>query len=258
MNQILNDKIVKYLFYASLLALFFFLSAQALLTIRQYKFVGAGVSATNTISVRGEAKVKVPADNVSFTVTVKEEAPEQELAQKEAAIKMNKILDFLKSQGIDEKDIKTQNYSLNPRYSWNDGKRKLVSYELVQSVSVKLKDKDKASGILARLPKLGASSVSSLRFNIDEKEREMLQAKARRKAIEDAKNKAKRLASDLGVDLIRIVGYSENSNSYKPPIYFARSMKLEAVADSGEVVEPDLPSGENEIVSTVSISYEIR
>ena len=255
--NILQDKFIRYLLVIVLAVLALFLLTQTLLTYQQYRFVGAGVSASNTISMTGKGEVTVKPDIASFSVTVKEKDKDQAKAQSKATDKVNKITKYLKEQGVAEKDIKTTSFNLSPEYYWNNNKRKQDGYVASQTITVKVRDIEKAGKLLAQMSALGASRVGSLSFKIDNPD--SLKAKARAMAIKDAKEKAKALAKQLGVDIIRVVGFSESSYDRPQPIYMARSMKLDAAMDEGtSVPEPDIPTGENKITSTVTVRFEIR
>jgi len=235
----------------------------SLKTLREYQYVGAGLSATNTISISGEGEVFAVPDLATFTVSVQEEAKEAEDAQRVATQKTNDIIAALKRLGVEERDIKTTGYNLYPRYEWretsegivrSEGERVLVGFEVSQSLEVKVRNTDDAGMILAEAGKLGASNVSGLSFTIDDEDD--LKRDAREQAIADAEEKAQALARDLGVDLVRIVGFSEGGLGYQPPIAYAR---METVAmDSVGGAVPELPLGENKITSQVTITYEIR
>ena len=80
-------------------------------------------------------------------------------------------------------------------------------------------------------------------------------AEARKEAIVNAQSKAETLAKDLGVTLVRITSFSESGN-YPGPIYYAKS--TEAFGMGGDNSAPEVPSGENRIVSNVTLTYEIR
>jgi uncharacterized protein YggE len=96
--------------------------------------------------------------------------------------------------------------------------------------------------------------VSGLTFTIDDEDK--LNADARDKAIADAREKAEVLADQLGVSLVRIVGFSENDGGYTP-MYMKREVALMS-ADAAGGAAPELPMGENKIISRVSVTYEIR
>lgn len=256
---------------AALIILFFsgalYLVGQFINGAREYSFIGAGVEPQTTVSVAGEGEVFAVPDIAQFSFSVRKEAKTMMEAQKLSAEKMNEVLAFLKESGIEEKDIKTQNYSAGPRYEWQQsaqvicrdgycppqGKQVLIGYEVSQTISVKVRSTDKAGEILSGAGEKGATDLSGIEFTIDDEEK--LKREARQKAIADAEVKANELAGDLGVKLVRVVSFSESGT----PVYPMFS-KLQA-ADSREMagaVAPEIPVGENKIVSNVTIVYEIR
>ena len=257
----------KYVAQAAILVLVvlaLFLLTQTLNTVKEYRYIGAGIEATNTISVSGEGEVFAIPDIATFSLSVSEEAKKVEDAQREATRKANDIIKYLKDSGVAEKDIKTTNYNVSPRYEYREtsssgsirpgNKRVLVGFVVTQSLSVKVRDIDKAGEILSGVGSLGVTNVSGLSFTIDDEDD--LKDEAREMAIDDAKEKAKVLAKDLNVSLIRIVGFSEGGGGYPQPLY-ARAESLSFDGAIGGAV-PDLPVGENKITSNVTITYEIR
>lgn len=251
---------------AALGVLALFLLIATLSELKNYRFIGSGVTATNTITVSGEGEVFAVPDTATFSVTVQEEAKEVKDAQDVATGKSNEIVAYLKSQGIDEKDIQTTDYNVYPQYDYVNtvctngycppGKQTLRGFQVSQTLTVKVRDTKKAGDLLSGVGSRGASSVSGLSFTIDDQK--ALEAEARGKAIDDARGKAEALAHQLGVSLVRIVGFSENGNY---PIYYAKAeMSMAADGRGGEAVppSPEIPVGENKIVSNVSVTYEIK
>ena len=245
-----------------------FLIAQTYGTLKENLFIGQDIVARNTINVSGEGEVSATPDIASFSFSVKEEAKTVEQAQKKATEKTNAVLGFLNKEGINESDIKTTGYNIYPRYEWwtkeiqcfaepcisPERERQLVAYEVSQNITVKLDDIAEAGKILAGIGSLEVSNVSGLSFDIEEKEE--LQREARQIAIEEAKSKAKQLAKDLGVKLVRIVSYSSSEgNNYSRFEVMEASM---AFGKGGDMAIPEIPTGENEIKTTVYITYEIK
>ncbi len=260
----LKPHIARLLKYSSalviILALFVFFEAGK--TLREFSYVGRDVPAMQTISVAGEGEVVAIPDVAQFTFSIVEEADTVALAQEAVATKEGQVLDQLKEQGVDEADIKTTGYNVNPRYEFRrsictetfcppSGERELVGYEVRQSVRVKVRDTGIAGDILANIGSTGVQSISGLSFQIDDDD--ALRAEARSKAIADARAKAEKLADDLGVDLARVVNFFEQDDSYMP--YRAYGMGGDMVMESSV---PQLPTGENQIISNVNITYEIR
>lgn len=233
--------------------------------LSEMRFIGTGVSATNTISVSGEGEVFAVPDIATFTLTIREEAKTVEEAQAAATTKSNSALSTLRAAGIEDKDIKTVGYNVNPQYDWVQetrcaagaycpGKQVLRGYEVYQSLSVKVRDTKNAGNILSQVGK-DVSDVSGLSFTIDDDAK--LQADARAKAITDARGKADVLASDLGVKIVRIVGFNENTGGNEPYPMYAKAMAMDsAMGESAPA--PELPAGENKITSNVTITYEIK
>ena len=273
MDQILKDRLMKYAGWL-LLVLMIYVAALALSAIKNYRYIGGGYG--NVITVSGEGEVFAVADIAQFGFSVVSERATLNEAQADAAARMNAIVAYLREQGIEERDIKTTNYSANPRYeyrdtpamtlpsmggaepavmppSWGGDTRVLVGYEVRQSLSVKVRDTDAAGTVVSGVGELGVTDIYGPDFTIDDQDE--LRAEARELAIEDAREKARKLAKDLDVRLVRIVSFNENGGGYYP-MYLEKSVSM---SDGGDMpVAPELPAGENRISSNVSITYEIR
>lgn len=243
-----------------------FLLVLTVSALKEFRFIGSGVTATNTITVNGEGEAFAVPDMATFSVTIQEEAKEVRPAQETATKKSNAIIAYLKGEGIDEKDIKTADYSVYPQYDYTQaescregycppGRQVLRGYQVSMTLTVKVRDTEKAGDLLSGVGGLGASSVSGLSFTIDDEDE--LQADARKEAIDDARGKAEELADQLGVKLVRVVGFSESGGGY-PPMPYAYGRGGDMAVMESKAMAPDLPVGENKIVSNVSVTYEIR
>lgn len=259
------------LMVATILSLF--LLAKTLVAFKEYGTVGRDYPAQNVITVSGKGEVVAVPDIAQVTFDVREEAKDVPTAQAKVTEKMNGIIAALKDADIDEKDIKTVNYNVYPKYEYQKsgevrclpggeciypptpGKQVIVGYEVSHGVEVKIRKVSAAGKILSELGTLKVSNLSGLNFSIDDED--TLKAEARQKAIADAKGKAKVLARDLGVRLVRIVSFGE-SGDY--PIFYAREAAFGKGGDVAGVPPPtpEIPTGENKIVSNITISYEIR
>ena len=260
----LGGRRVKRMLALVLLILALFLAVKTINTIKEYRFIGGGVSATNTITVSGEGEVFAVPDIAEFSFSVVEEKKTVADAQEVAAQRINSIIAFLDDADVKETDIKTTNYNVYPRYEYirencsgglcpPGGERVLKGFEVSQSISVKVRDTQEAGNILAGIGERGATNISGLNFTIDDEED--LLTEARKEAIDDARKKAKQLAKDLDVKLVRVVSFSESGGQpYYPRFDFAEA----AVLGKGGGGVPEIPTGENKITSNVSITYEIR
>ncbi|MBI5787029.1 MAG: SIMPL domain-containing protein, partial [Candidatus Niyogibacteria bacterium] len=207
-----------------------------------------------TINVSGEGKVFAKPDigSVSFSV-ISEGGPGPEVAQQDAAQKMESIVLFLKNSGVDEKDIKTVSYDISPLYSTENKKRELTGYEVRQTLALKVRDLAKLGALITGATELGANSIGGVSFEIDDSE--ALKLEARAKAIADAKAKARVLSKNLGVRLGEIISFSE----YGGPVpFYGYASGFGMGGDIEKSYIPPIPTGQNEIVSNVNITFEIR
>ena len=258
----------KSLFSILIIVLIVFLSCLVVLTgvniankVRKGKYIGQEIKTKNNISVSGKGEIYAKPDLALVTFSVKNEAKQVPDAIKKNSEKMNKVISSLKQQGIAEKDLKTTSFNIYPRYEYRKvetgiypyppGKRVLVAYEVTQSLQVKIRDLSKIGKIIQGAIDNGANKIGNLQFAIDKQDE--LKAKAREIAIKQAKSKAKQIASQLGVHLVRVTSFSENSSV---PRYY-RSM-AEAAPMAGKEVTPQIETGENKIESNVTITYEIQ
>ncbi len=238
-------------------------------TVTEVKGFGtAGARPENTIAVTGDGETYVKPDIGTFSFSVREEASKLVDAQKKATDITNKVVDALVKAGVNkEKDLKTIGYNFYPKYTYEQqvctttycpptGKQQIYAYEVSQTFEVKVHQEklDKVGELLTTIASLGASDVSGLQFSVDDPDQS--QAEARAQAITKARAKAEVLADQLGVRIVRVVSFSENTGPY--PIYYAKADMAMGRGGVAESAPPSIPTGENKITSNVTIIYEIR
>lgn len=277
MNEFINglDSVSKKRFFNAILTMVILLAAflgiKALSSLRELSYIGKGVYPSNVISVNGTGEVLAVPDVASFSFSVVEEGKTVKDAQDKATKKINSILEAVKALGVEEKDIKTTGYNSYPKYDYQQtvctmqypnycppGKQILTGYEVTQSITVKVRDTEKAGDVLTKVGELGAGNISGLDFVVDDLEK--VKAEAREKAVADAKAKAKILSKTLGVKLDTIVNFYENGDGAYPMMYRAEMSADTKVMGMGgaATVAPSIPTGENKIISNVTITYEIK
>ncbi len=209
----------------------------------------------DVISVSGVGTMLAKPDVAVAEVAINEEGFTAKAAQDEANKKSKSVVDYLKGAGVKEEDIRTSGYNIYPQYDYTNGRSIIRGYQVTQSLTVKIRDMDKANDILDGVVAAGANQVNGLRFEIDDPDQ--LKAEARKKAIDDANAKAEELEEDLGLNLGKIVGFSE-SGDYNPPIMYGRGGGDMMGIKAESVPAPEIPVGENEITVNVTIIYQVR
>lgn len=214
-------------------------------------------SSTNysQITVSGEGKISASPDIAQLTFGVQTGPQKTAQAAMEMLKKdMNAAFAAAKAQGVDEKDIRTESFSLSPSYDWNDGTQKLRGYEANQTLRVKVRDLEKMSGILTAVTEAGANQAGGIEFTIDDQDALMTQA--RTIAIGKAKAQAETLAKELGVRLVKITGFNEGGGYIPPMPYATRTANME-MGMGGAAMDVALPAGQQDITVNVSLTYEI-
>lgn len=206
---------------------------------------------TDSFQVTGEGKAIITPDKATITVGVISQAPTAKLAQDQMNQNINKVTKALKSLGIDQKDIQTQNYNVNPEYDYASGAQTIKGYSANTNLIIKVRKIDDANKVLDEATANGATQVGGIQF--DNTDKSKAEDEARKMAIADAKNKAELASKTAGFNLGKLINYEENFGGEIRPMGFAADSK--AVGESNPTqIEP----GQNEINISVTLSYEVR
>lgn len=215
-----------------------------------------------TISVSGEGRVFAAPDIAELSFGV--QSGRKQTAKEALAVlerQMRASFDAVKKLGVEEKDIRTESFWLNPVYDWTQDRGQIFrGFEASQSLRVKVRDLDKVSDVLEAATSAGANQAGGVNFTIDDPEGK--RSEAREKAIAQAKEKAQKMAADLGMTLGRIRGFDENGNGgYPTPPMMARAeMAMGMGGGDGDAANQamPMPAGEQEVVAVVSVLYELH
>lgn len=228
--------------------------------IKEWKYIGQGAVSNNSITLTGTGEIYAKPDLAITSFSVITEAKTVAEAISENTKKMNAVIAAVKNQGVEEKDLKTINFSISPHYDYYDankiyisgGTRVLSGYDVTQSLQVKIRDLTKVGNIIQAAVDSGSNETSDLQFTIDNQD--ALEKQAREDAIKKAKAKAEELAGQLGIKLVKIISFSENNYI---PYYAMEKASVSSGIGGGGVTPPQIQTGENKIQVTVSITYEI-
>ena len=206
------------------------------------------------VTESGKATVVPDIAKINFGI----EAQGQVLRQVQENVnkKSKSLTDALKKLGIDEKDIKTSNYSVSPEYSYDSTPYRITGYRVSTNYEVKITDFEKVNDALTVATDSGANVIGNISFEVNEKTKSELTQKAREEAVKLAKEKAEGLAKAAGITLGKIINISESTGYELPrPVTYAKELSVGG-ADQANVA--NVAPGETEITVTVSLSYEIR
>ena len=203
-----------------------------------------GISVSGIGSVFGEPDVAI------LTLGVEAQADSVGEARAKAAEAMDAMLTVLKDGGVEDSDIQTSRFSVEPRYNFRDGEQELIGFFVNNLVTVKIRDIDETGTLIDDVVGAGGdlTRVQNLRFTIDDPEE--LQQEARRLAMENAKSKAETLADAGGVDLGAPRSISESGGA-RALTFRADAFAAEFAADASTPIEV----GELEVQIQVQVVY---
>lgn len=258
----MNTEESKKNFYSSaslfLLVATLFLVILIILGIIGVKGIRSANGPSNTITVSATGEVFAVPDVATINVNMEAEEADVTDAQGKISEQSADVVDALVGLGVEEEDIKTSNYSSSPRYEYRrfDGERTLVGYYVSQTLTIKVRDLDTVGNILGALGKLDVQNIWGPNFEIDEPD--SLQDEAREQAIEKAKDKAKSLAKELGVRLGKMVNFSEGGGPYPYARSYGTEVMMADMAEEAAYDIPVIPTGENQVTSTVTLTFKIK
>ncbi|HNU97001.1 MAG TPA: SIMPL domain-containing protein [Candidatus Portnoybacteria bacterium] len=209
---------------------------------------------TNAMSFNGEGKISVKPDVAFIDFAVVTQGAQIIDVQNKNSEKMNKVVEYLKEFGVEEKDIKTTNYNLYPQYIYENNRiPQIMGYQITQTLTVKVRQLDKIGEVMKKVVDIGINQINSFYFGVENDEQ--LKEQAREIAINNAKQKAQKLADELGIKLGKLTNFYENVPGERVPMYDEYYQKYGMGGSSGS---PNVQVGESEIVVNVTLSYEVK
>jgi len=205
------------------------------------------------ISVTGTGEASGAPDLALLTLGVSTEEKSVKEARDKAAAAMNAVVSSLKDNGVDDKDIQTQQLSIYPEFDYADGRQELRGFRVTNIVSAKLRDLDRVGEVIDDAAEAGGDllQIQGLSFTIEEPDE--LRAQAREEAVKEARAKGERLAELAGVKLGKPISINEEGFFQPPPIPLARGA-LEAAPAAETPIQP----GEMEVSVSVSVVFAIE
>ena len=205
------------------------------------------------IGVSGTGRVFVAPDTAIASLGVDITAPTLAEATKQASDQMTAVVNAIKAQGVDAKDIQTSSYSVYPITSQpKEGETpKITGYHVSNIVTVKVRNIANVGKVLDAAIAAGANSVNNVMFTVDNPAK--AQDEARTLAVKDAMAKAQTLATAAGVKVGSIIVITELSGGVQPIYKTADYAAAPATSGGAGPIE----TGQNEISVNVEMHFEI-
>lgn len=245
-----NETVVTVFFYAVLTAAVLLL-ASFFVPWEKINWGRFALQPAATVTVTGEAESQERSQLATFSAGVTAVNDNRETAVAEVNQKVEAIIASVKDFGIPAEDVKTQNLNVyqSQESIYTDGRQKLTpgQWSVNNTIEIKLRDVDRASGLADLLTSSGATNIYGPNFTLDDTkdiEIELLD-----EAIADARTKAEKMATAGGKKLGELVNVVEGG-SQTPIQFFAR----EAGGGGGAPIEP----GTGGVTVSVTATFELE
>ncbi|MGE5389223.1 MAG: SIMPL domain-containing protein [Hyphomicrobiales bacterium] len=207
------------------------------------------------VAVVGEASEDVAPDRATLRFGVVTERPTAAAAAADNAAAIKTILDELKTMGVADADMQTEQVSLAPMQTEErdaKGKTKTTTtYRASNRLAVQIKPVEKASDIVGRVLEKGANTLDGVEYDnggLEEKRDEL-----RAKAVKDAERRSRIYAEAAGLRLARVIEI--RPLDYRMPV--ARTYDAEVAAAPNAKMSVPLRPGMQNVTERVSIIWAL-
>ncbi len=213
------------------------------------------------ISVNGIAEAQIDPNMVILQLESWGKASTAKAAQDIQSNQYAKLKNVIEKFKIKKDDFKTESYSVNPDYLWDQKtqKNKITGYRASHQITVTYRKVEDAGGLIDELSSAGkndlAGGVSVLGTSWDTDKKSVIESSVINDAVRNARSKAEELAKAAGVKIKAVHRISHSTNSFAPPMPRAEFAMKSMSQDKAESTE--LSSGKIKVRVEVQMEFEI-
>ena len=200
-----------------------------------------------SITVSGAGTTVSTPDQFSFTAVVEERGESVSKLHTAVNAKVALIVNQLVDAGVEQRHIQSMQISLNPWYERTPAGTRQNGFVLSRQINVTVKDLELYAGIVDRVLKAGAARFENFAFSVAEPEKDYQRALQR--AVDNAKQRAKILAKQPGVEVAHVLTITEQGGF--------RPMPMQRTMMMSESSQTDLP-GQVVTNSNVQVVFAIK
>jgi uncharacterized protein YggE len=215
------------------------------------------------IFVSGTGRVAVDPDLAILRLGIEVQDETVSAALRQGSAAMAAVTGAVKGAGVEDRDIQTQQFSIQPIYSYQEvisregagsNNRVLDGYRVTNTVAVKVRDLDSVSEVIDGAANASGDDVRIDGISFTLEDLTEARAQARAEATRSAVTHAQQIADAVGIALGKPISLSESGAS-QPVLSFNDGARL-AFAESMDSAAP-IEAGELEVVVGVSVVFAI-
>ncbi|MFO1165243.1 MAG: SIMPL domain-containing protein [Paracoccus sp. (in: a-proteobacteria)] len=188
------------------------------------------------LTVGGQGLSSAQPDLATISLGVSSRAATAAEAMTQNAEAQNKVIEALKAEGIEARDIQTSGLNLSPMLDYSkDGEApRVTGYAAQNNVTVRVRDIAGLGAVLDKLVASGANEIGGINFTRED----MTEAEdaARSAAVQDARRRAEIMAEAAGMRLGPLLRLSDTPVESQP-VPMMRMMAAEAKGSAPTPVE---------------------
>jgi uncharacterized protein YggE len=218
------------------------------------------------ITVSGQAELRVPPDEVVFTLEVESVDKDVLAAKKKTDESVKEVFSLARDNKVNADDVQTSYISVEPKYNTDEleygetrrgMKRVFLGYAVSKTIAIRLKDISRFDPLLSDVLKAGVTKVSNVEFRDSQIRKHKDQARA--VAMKAAQEKANLLAREIG----QTIGPAYSITEGVVNRYAASNMSQNATS----VISGDLSASESDsaiapglisVTAQVTVSFRLQ
>lgn len=206
-----------------------------------------------TLAVSATGTSTATPDQVSISTGVTSNAKTAKAALAANSAAMNKVVATMKATGVEERDIQTSNFSLQPVYDYSQNGKppKLTGYQVSNTVTIRLRNIARLGDVLDQAVGDGSNQIGGIQFIVSKADQ--LRDAARKDAVANATRIAKTYAAAAGVTLGDVLQINEGAVVAPPNPMIMRQAKAQA-----ESAAPPIEAGEETLTVNVSMVFALK
>lgn len=213
-----------------------------------------GAGTARSITVTGQGEAAGPPDRATINAGVQTVAKTViESSQENQAI-VERIMQALRQEGIEDTDIQTADYSVWPEQQHDprgSGEITITGYRVNNTVRITVKDIERLGKVLAAVTNAGANAIHGIGFSVEDTA--ALEERARAAAMAEARTRAEALAELAGVELGQVLNISMTPGGGYPVPAMGGRMEMAMAAPA-----PGISAGQLSITVQVQVTYDIN
>ncbi|MDP8966918.1 MAG: SIMPL domain-containing protein [Cyanobacteriota bacterium] len=202
---------------------------------------------SRTLTVSGKGNITVPTTLTQVRLGVDIQGKTAQAVQQQVAQRSQAVVELLKSRKVEK--LETTGISLNPNYSYKDGKQGIIGYSGTNTVSFRI-NTDNSGTVLDDAIQAGATRIDGIQFVAADEAIAQARQQAIQKASEDAKKQAEAALSALNLSQREVMSIQINGANPPQPVAYRLPASVAKVAQTANTL---VVAGEQKVEQTVTL-----